>query len=233
VAVDSTIRAALLRRGLNKTADAFSITPQDLRKKIFKRPRKNLIIFVVDASDSMGQGTFARMKAAKGAALAILAKARLGRHRIAMVAFRDKFAEVVLQPTASLSLAQKSLKTLATGGATPFAHGLMRAWKMVKTERVKDPEIKPLFVVISDGEANVPYESRKKTTEVMAELFFIAEKIGRDRIASLVIDTKPPWEKTADMEKLSESLGGTYHHLYSLKAKNVVAFIAEAGSPPI
>ena len=214
--------------GLNKSADTFSITPNDLRKKIFKRPRKNLIIFIVDASDSMGQGTFARMKAAKGAALAILAKARLGRHRIAMVAFRDESAEVVLQPTHSLSLAKKRLKSLPTGGATPFAHGLMRAWKMVKTERLKDPGIKPLFVVISDGEANVPYDSHNKSMEVMGELFSIAQKIGQDNIASLVLDTKPPWEKTDDMRKLTESLGGTYHHLYGLKAKNVVAFIAEA-----
>jgi Mg-chelatase subunit ChlD len=176
----------------------------------------------------MGQGTFARMKAAKGAALALLAKARIGRHRIAMVAFRDKSAEVVLQPTTSLSLAQKCLKSLPTGGATPFAHGLIRAWKMVKTERFKDPGIKPLLVVISDGEANVPYGRHYKPIEVMTELFSIAQKIGRDSIASLVIDTKPPWEKTDEMQKLSESLGGTYHHLYGLKAENVVSFIAEA-----
>ncbi len=66
-----------MRQCLDGKPDTISIKPVDLRKKLFKRPGKTLIVFVVDASDSMGQGTFARMKAAIGAALAILTKAHL------------------------------------------------------------------------------------------------------------------------------------------------------------
>jgi magnesium chelatase subunit D len=61
------------------------------------------------------------------AILAILTPAHLKRHRVGMVAFRHQSAHVVLSPTASLSMARKRLKSLATGGATPFAHGLMAA----------------------------------------------------------------------------------------------------------
>ncbi len=175
----------------------------------------------------MGQGTFARMKAAKGAALAILAKARLGRHRIAMVAFWGESAEVVLQPTSSLSLARRCLKSLPTGGATPFADGLMRAWKIVKTERLKDPEIRPLMVVISDGEANVPYDRNQNLTGVMDELLLISQRIGQDKLHTIAIDTKPLMEKSDAMRMIAKSLGGTYHQIQHLRARNVVEFISQ------
>jgi magnesium chelatase subunit D len=221
------LRAALIRQCLDGKPDTISIKPVDLRKKLFKRPGKTLIVFVVDASDSMGQGTFARIKAAKGAALAILTKAHLERHRVAMVAFRDESADVILQPTASLVLAQKNLKELPTGGATPFAHGLMKAMRIVNTERLKDPEIRPLLVIISDGEANVPYEPNLSPTKVMDELFVICRKIGQDNIYSIAIDTKPIMKKTDDMRMIAESLGGTYHHVHHLRARNVVEFISK------
>jgi magnesium chelatase subunit D len=226
VAVDSTLRAALIRPDNSPPQKSFSVDPSDLRKKIFKRPRKSLIVFVVDASDSMGEGTFARMKAAKGAALAILAKARLKRHRIAMVAFWGESAEVVLQPTSSLALARKRLKSLHIGGATPFADGLMKAWAVVKTERLKDPDIKPLLVIISDGEANVPYGDKQKFMQVPAELALIGRRIAQDHIYSIVIDTKLPWEKSDDMRRVAETLGGTYHRISRLKARNVVEFVS-------
>lgn len=195
---------------------------RDLRKKQFKRPRNRLIVFVVDASESMGQGTVVRMKAAKGAALAILAKARLARNRIAMVAFWDESAEVVLPPTASLSLAQTRLKALTAGGATPFADGLLKAWQVVKSERRKDPELTPLLVVISDGDANVPAEPGRKYQNVRAEIDTIARAIAKDRIHSIAIDTRPAWEKSDDMRKIARSLNAAYHHIDGLKAGNVV-----------
>lgn len=165
------------------------------------------------------------MKAAKGAALAILTQARLQRHRVGMVAFRDKSAQVVLHPTASLSLARKRLNLLPTGGATPFAHGLMNAWRMIKTERLKDPSILPLMVVISDGEANVLYDGNAKAMGVVAELKLICQSIGADRIASIVIDTKPRRDGSNDMISVAEALGSVYHHIDGLQAKNVVAVV--------
>lgn len=226
VAVDSTLRAALIRHGRAGDTDAFSVSPSDLHKKLFKRPTRTLIVFVVDASDSMGEGTFARMKAAKGAALAILTKARLGRHRIAMVAFRGESADILLQPTASLTLAGRRLKSLPVGGATPLAAGLIKAWKIVRTERLKDPHINPMLVVISDGEANVPYAPDRRLKDVADELAAIAQRIGKDNIGAVVIDTKPFWEKSDGMLSLAKSLGGAYHHINRINARHVVEFIS-------
>ncbi len=225
VAVDATLRAALIRPDPPAGAGSpglMAITAGDLRKKLFKRPRKNLIIFVVDASDSMGQGAYARMKAAKGAVLAILAKAHLGRHRVGMVSFRDKSAQVVLQPTASISRARKYLNTMSTGGATPFADGLMKAWQVIKAQRLKDPGIQPLMVVISDGEANVACDRRRNSLPVMDELLQVAQGIGRDQVASIIIDTGPLSAGGDGMKRIARALGGVYHHINGLKARHVV-----------
>jgi magnesium chelatase subunit D len=223
IAVDATLRAAMVRQGAGAGTEGVVIAPEDLRKKHFKRPGVTLIVFVVDGSDSMGQqGTFVRMKAAKGAALALLTKARLRRHRIAMVEFRGQSAQIVLPPTSSLALAQRQLNSLPTGGATPLAHGLMTAWQMIRTERLKNPTIKPLMVVLSDGEANVPYQSDRSRIDVIKELHLIAGRIGQDRIHSILIDTLPRWEANHQMRHIAQWMGGAYHHVDRLGAATVV-----------
>jgi magnesium chelatase subunit D len=226
VAVDATLRAVMMRQGGAAAVDGFTIGPQDLRKKDFNRPGTTLIVLVVDGSDSMGQGTFVRMKAAKGAALALLTKARLRRYRIGMVTFRGRSAQIVLPPTASLALARQKLNSLPTGGATPLAHGLMTAWRMIRTERLKNPAIQPLMVVLSDGEANVPYQSDgERVVDVMEELHRIAHRIGRDRIHSILIDTLPRWEAKHPMRDVAQSMDGAYHHVDRLGAATVVETI--------
>lgn len=221
------MRAALLRHTKGTVEEEIQLTTPDLRKKIYQLPQKTLIIFLVDSSDSMGEGTFTRIKAAKGAVLAILSKAYQKRHRIGMVAFRDETAEVILQPTSSLTLAKQKLKTLPTGGATPFSDGLMKAWHLLKTERLKDKGIRPLLVILSDGEANVPYDKSRKLTEVMEELFAIATQIGQDKISTITIDTGPLYGRSNSMKKLSTLLHGTYHHISRLKVDGMVRLVAE------
>ncbi len=226
IAFDATIRAALVRgRGL-MSGRSLEITREDFRKKVYQRPQKTLIVFVVDSSDSMGDGSFVRIKAAKGAVLAILAKAYQKRHRVCMVAFRDEAAELILPPTSSLTLAREKLRLLPTGGATPFADGLMKGWRVIRTERLKDPEIRPLMVILSDGEANVPYDSSRHLTEVMDELLLIAARIGSDNISSILVDTRPLTEPGETMSLLAQTLGGAYHHISRLRADGMVRVVA-------
>jgi magnesium chelatase subunit D len=228
VAVDASIRAALLRNGLDRSEQEISIGADDLRKKVFKRATRTLIVFVVDSSDSMGDDiTYARIKAAKGAILAILDKAYKKRHRVGMVVFRDETAQTVLQPTTSLSLAERCLKTLPTGGTTPFADGLLKGWQLVKTERLKDKRVRPLLVILSDGEANVPFDPETSHDQVMAELLQICTRIGADEIGSLVIDTRPLREASGAMREIAEALSGDYHHISSLKAHGVLREIVK------
>ena len=54
IAPDATMRAALARPGSICAGNRISIEKEDLRKKVYTRPQKTLIVFVVDSSDSMG-----------------------------------------------------------------------------------------------------------------------------------------------------------------------------------
>ena len=62
-----------------------------LHKKIRYQSRRQLVVFVVDASESMGEGTRVRMAAAKGAILALLRDAYVTRCRVALVVFRGSY----------------------------------------------------------------------------------------------------------------------------------------------
>jgi magnesium chelatase subunit D len=166
------------------------------------------------------------MKAAKGAAMAILTQANLRRYHVAMVAFRDKTAQVVLSPTASLALARKRLQSMPSGGATPFAAGLMKAWRLIRSERLKDHSIEPLMVVISDGGANVVYDDHSVAIGVMAEMELICRRIGTDRIHSIVIDTRSRSDGAEDMAAVSRWLNGAYHHVDDLRAGHVIDAVA-------
>lgn len=198
----------------------FAVIPEDLCKKVRKRPRKTVIIFVVDASDSMGTET--RMGVAKGAVLALLTRAYQRRDRVGVVTFREEKAEVLLRPTTSVNLARESLCRLPTGGATPFADGLWKAWQLLRMERVKEPGIEPVLVVISDGEANVPLEPGR---EPRAELHALARAIRDERIRAVAIDTTSPFARTQEMIELARSLGARYHRAQRLQASTVVAAV--------
>ena len=228
IAADATIRSALLRQAGNGRIEALSVTPGDLHKKIYQRHVKSLIVFVVDSSESMGdEGAHARIRAAKGTILGILTTAYQKRYRVGMISFFDESAEVILPPTSSVTLARKSLHSLPVGGATPFAHGLMKAWQMIRTERIKDEDIRPLMVILSDGEANVPYDSSVPANRIGDELMQIGSQIGSDHISSLVIETRPLRKPSATMRKLADSLGGRYYHSATFKNSDLLRTVVD------
>lgn len=185
-----------------------------LRRKLFKHRQQTLIVFLIDTSESMGEGALERMKAAKGAVLALLTAAYQNRDQVALVTFRGARAEVLLRPTSSVLLAQQQLRKLPLGGATPFADGLWQAWQLVSSERRKQPNLQPLLVIVSDGEANVPLVPG---TEIFAELFGIARQIRKDRIRSLVIDSRAGLGHSR-LQQLAGELGGSYRQISDLHA---------------
>jgi len=112
------------------------------------------VLFVVDASGSMGSR--ARMGAVKGAVLSLLLDAYQRRDKVGLVTFRGAGAELALPPTWSVEAAAARLTDLPTGGRTPLAAGLLRAHEVLRVERVRDPQRRPLLVVVTDGRATGP-----------------------------------------------------------------------------
>ena len=70
-----------------------------------------------------------------------------------MITFRGSAARVLLPPTSSVEVAAARLAELPTGGRTPLAAGLLRAHEVLRTERLRDPDRRPLLVVVTDGRA--------------------------------------------------------------------------------
>jgi magnesium chelatase subunit D len=190
IAFDATMRAAAphqVRRRAEEHAGtagpALHLERQDLRQKVRRRRTGTLIVFVVDASASMDAEQ--RMQATKGAVLSLLRDAYLRRDKVALVVFSGRTARVVLQPTSSVDLAEQRLQRLTVGGTTPLTHGLVAGLRIVRTERLRDPSVYPLLVLISDGRGNISLFGEEPLVEAQR----VAEQLGADGVHTLVIDS--------------------------------------------
>ncbi len=221
IAVGATLRQAALRSAFEGAGSRGSLSVQrdDFRKKQLVQTIKKLIVFVVDASGSMGSGVSAPMKAAKGAVLAMLRKAHQSRSEAAMVAFGGQSATLVLPPTTSVEVAKSALERLPSGGGTPFADSLSQAWQLIRSERLKNPAIRPILVVISDGEANVPISSG---AEPLEEAERLAQSIGCDRIPAVFIDAAAKQNSESAMKRIAGKMQASYISIKNLTPSAVL-----------
>ncbi|MEK7814875.1 MAG: VWA domain-containing protein, partial [Chloroflexota bacterium] len=212
--------------GVGGEAPAFLIEPWDVREKVRETKTGSLILFVVDASGSMGAQR--RMVAVKGAILSLLLDAYQRRDRVALVCFRGARAELLLPPTNSVDLAQVYLQEMPTGGRTPLSRGLYLALEVVEAERMKDRGVLPLLVLLSDGRANVtmggdpppsPGTGAAISPEVEAEA--IGSLIREKRIPSIVIDTELGFLKLGRVRPIAEALGAHYLKLDELRGDSL------------
>ncbi|MBQ8373783.1 MAG: ATP-binding protein, partial [Candidatus Methanomethylophilaceae archaeon] len=119
IAFDATIRAAApYQRDSDHGGMSISILPQDIREKVRERRSGCTIMFLVDASGSLGVRK--RMAAVKGAVLSMLRDSYVKRDRIGLMAFRRDSAELILPPTRSVEYSYRKLEELPTGGKTPL-----------------------------------------------------------------------------------------------------------------
>ncbi|HET9849457.1 MAG TPA: magnesium chelatase subunit D family protein [Candidatus Dormibacteraeota bacterium] len=238
VAFDATVRAAApyqlsRRQAVPDAPNRLQLETYDLRQKVRERKTGNLIVFVVDASASMDAEQ--RMLATKGAILSLLRHAYVRRDKVALVAFSGRNARVVLRPTSSVDLAERRLERLNVGGTTPLTHGLMTALKLVKTERLRDPQVYPLLVLISDGRGNISLFGEEPLLEAQRT----AIQIKQEGIRAMVIDSTRDYGNQPGYPRnrvtslygayafnvcsdLAERLGGRYYGLFDLSQSSIV-----------
>lgn len=213
IAIDATLRASVSRNG------NLSIEQQDIREKVREKKSSSVIVFVVDASGSMGAAQ--RMEAAKGAVMALLNEAYQKRDKVSFVAFRKEKAEVLLPPTSSTELAARYLRELPTGGKTPLPDGLFRGLQVLENEKKKNSNIVPILLLISDGKGNVPIGSKVKE-----EVLSIAGDIKKKGINLVIIDSGVNGLLSLGYNReIAEVAGGQLFNLDELDAVGIVDIV--------
>lgn len=220
LALDATLRAAApYQRYRDHREVAVALTDSDLRYKVREDHIGATIVFVVDASGSMGARK--RMKAAKEAVLSMLLDSYQKRNRIGLVAFRKEGAQTLLDITASVDLAEKKLQALPTGGRTPLASGLYQAWQLLRARRLKDPELLPMVVLVTDGRANRPLWTEDPVEDAMKA----AALLRRDRVSAVVIDTEQDFISLHIARQVADALGAVYYKVDELRGEELGAIV--------
>jgi magnesium chelatase subunit D len=213
VALAATVRAAAPhQRARGRGGPGLVVRPGDLRENVREGREGNLILFLVDASGSMAAQR--RMSAVKGAVLSLLKDAYQRRDRISLISFRGEGASVLLPPTSSVELAAARLEELPTGGRTPLAAGIEKAAKVLERERLRDPDRRPLVVLLTDGRATAGPDP----LSAAAGLRSLAA-------ASFVVDTEEGHVRLGMAGDLARAMGASCLRLEELRAESLVDLV--------
>jgi magnesium chelatase subunit D len=172
-----------MRRRQQPDRKGLIILPGDLQIQQFENRSERVIVFVVDAS---GSAAVARLAEAKGAVELMLANAYSKRDFVALIGFRDQFAQVLLEPTRSLVQAKKNLSSFAAGGGTPLASGLEKALKLA--ERSRQSSKTPVIAVLTDGKANIDLNGKPGRDAAMDDAQKVAKIARETKISTIFID---------------------------------------------
>ncbi|SCG45503.1 magnesium chelatase subunit D [Micromonospora halophytica] len=219
----ATLRAAAPRQaGRGRRDGPLVLRPDDLREAVREGREGNLVLFVVDASGSMGARQ--RMSAVKGAVLALLTDAYQRRDKVAVVAFRATGAQVLLPATSSVLAASARLAELPTGGRTPLAEGLLAAADLLRVERLRDPRRRPLVLVVTDGRATAGARPLDRAARAAAVL-------AATGTPCVVVDCESGPVRLGLARRLATQLGADHHPLDAVAADPLAGLATHPAAP--
>ncbi|MCU1618786.1 MAG: chlD, partial [Modestobacter sp.] len=219
--VDTVLAAAPHQRARGRSGTGLRIEREDLRQATLEGREGNLVLFVVDASGSMGARS--RMAAVKGAVLSLLMDAYQRRDKVGLITFRGGEAELALPPTWSVEAAAARLTSLPTGGRTPLAAGLLRAHETLRLERVRDPQRRPLLVVVTDGRA-----TGARGGDHLGEARRAAGLLASTGVAGVVVDCESGPVRLGLAASLGTALGAETLRLDELGADSLAGTVRAA-----
>jgi magnesium chelatase subunit D len=223
IALDATLRAAAPFQKIRKPDGlAIAVKRGDLREKVREKKAAHTILFLVDASGSMGVRK--RMVAVKGAILSLLTDAYQKRDRVGLMIFRGNDTRLLLPPTRSPDLAVRLLKTLPTGGMTPLTKGLADAYEMLTRGRSMQACENRSIVILTDGRVNVAW---KEGVSPQNELVSLARTIANKGIRFVVVDTEEGYPRLGRARTLSVELEASYFRLEDLMNRGLAGTVQE------
>jgi magnesium chelatase subunit D len=210
-----------LRRRERPGGPPIHVRKEDIRLRRFRHKAGTTAIFVVDAS---GSSALNRLAEAKGAVEMLLADCYVRRDQVAVIAFRNRGAEILLPPTPSLVRAKRSLAGLPGGGPTPLAAGLDAATAIAAdtTRRGRTP----LLVLLTDGRAKIGRNGEPGRPAAEADALAAAAPIRLAGIPALLVDTAPRPHPFA--RRVAEAMGARYLPLPAADAARLSGAVAAA-----
>lgn len=230
----STLRVAapwqpLRRRGRDSGettggAPRVLVTKDDFRVCVRKPVSRRTTIFAVDAS---GSAALSRLAEAKGAVELMLAEAYVRRDRVALLAFRGREAELLLEPTRSLARAKRGLAALPGGGATPLAAGIAAAATLAETLARRGES--PAIVILTDGRANIARDGEPGRERARDDALSAARGVRALGTPALLVDIARTSQPLA--REVAQAMGAAYLALPICNAASLSAAVSAALPP--
>lgn len=212
IAFDATLRQAAIRSSGETT---FSIKREDLMKKILVGKGGSSILFIVDASGSMGVEEL--MKSTKNLVLGLLNDAYQKRERVGMLVFRGTQAKMVLPFTNSVTSAKNHLKNIKTGGKTPLSLAVKKAVEEILLERKKYPKNENIILFFTDGRANISINNK----DPFEEALHYGERLVQLNCKIFIIDTDPTWISYPYAKELATKISAKYYKLKDILSGDI------------
>jgi magnesium chelatase subunit D len=205
LAINETLTTAAVR-GRRAGERGIALAASDLMQHGRSGPGHSSVLFLVDASASMG--TQRRLELAKGAVLGLLQSNYRHRDEVALLVFRGAGVDLVMPFTNSIDGVEQALTEIPTGGRTPLARALTAAAQILQT---RDPA---LLIVFTDGRANVAMAGGDPWQESLAA----AAQLKDSCAAAVVIDCEPGPIVLGRARQLAATLDAECIALSSLEA---------------
>ncbi|MER7559248.1 VWA domain-containing protein [Nocardioides sp. NPDC126508] len=215
-----TLKAAAGKQAARpRTSAKVELRIEDLRTAVREGREANLVLFCVDASGSMAARK--RMAQVKAAVLSLLLDAYRRRDKVGMITFRGEGAELVLPPTGSVDLAAARLDEVPAGGRTPLAEGLLEAARVLQREHLRDPDLRPLLVVVTDGRANSKTHGKEAVRRSQQAAAYVAG-LG---VTTVVIDSESGPMRLGLARRLAEHLGAEHVPVAEVSAEALTSAV--------
>ncbi|MYR05900.1 VWA domain-containing protein [Gordonia sp. SID5947] len=158
----------------------------------------NLVVFLVDLSGSMTARR--RLTTVSSVCVDLLRDSYTRRDRVAVVVARGASASVAVPPTKSVDIAVRRLAEIRTGGRTPLAEGLSAAVELIERAARREPQRRPLLVVLTDGRATAGPDATARARSAAAA-------IGRRGLDSVVVDCEQGMIRLGLARDLAAAMG--------------------------
>lgn len=214
---------ALRRQGGEGNDGRIRIRREDFRIIRHRHRIGATTVFAVDAS---GSAALHRLAEAKGAIELLLADCYVRRDQVALIAFRNNGAGVILPPTTSLVRARRSLSALPGGGATPLAAGIDAA--VAVADHVRRAGRTPLVTLLTDGRANMSLSGQGGRAQAEEDALASARQARASAVPALLVDTSPRPNPFA--RRLAEAMSARYVPLPYADASSVTQAVQSAAA---